>query len=582
MRRILLALAVLIACAAHSGFAPAEARSVRSIFKTCQSPDPHVAIRACDNVLARKMPASTRAAWLAVRGLAHHRAGNDARAFDDFAQALRLDPRQWSALNARGLMHNDRREFDKALVDLNAGIQIAGDKGPLFHNRGITWNGKKDHHRAIADFNRAIDLGTKVAGTYYGRGSAYFELGKYDEAIADFDETIKADPKYVRAYNLRGAAFRNKGEYAEALKALSEAIAIDPKFSTAYVNRGFTYRRMNDFDRALRDYDEAIRLDPKLALAYFHRGIAHKHKNEIDAAYRDIVQALALNPGHEPSKSERDNLVSMLARQPGGASKPTTNVSATPDNAPSPPPTLTVAQPSGLRVALVIGNGRYKFAPELLNPANDARDMAGALRDLGFKVIEGYDLDSAGMRAKIAQFGEQMPGATTTLFFYAGHGVQVAGRNYLVPTDSKLERPSALNVEAIDVNSILADMETEKRTNLVFLDACRNNPLTRSLVSALGRTRSAKVGQGLAQLNAGIGTLITFATSPNTVALDGNGRNSPFTAALLHHIRTPDVEIRALLTRVRADVIKATNERQIPWDHSSLVGEFYFARGSGG
>lgn len=234
---------------------------------------------------------------------------------------------------------------------------------------------------------------------------------------------------------------------------------------------------------------------------------------------------------------------------------------------------------TGPRVALVIGNGRYRHSAPLANPVNDARDIAGALRDLGFKVIEGHDLDSTAMRTKITEFGAALPGAATTLFFYAGHGVQVAGNNYLIPVDAKLERPSALDVEAVNINTILADMETEKRINLVFLDACRDNPLSRSLARSFSASRSVQIGQGLAQVNAGIGTLITFATSPNNVALDGTGRNSPFTSALLKHIRTPNLEVRSLLTRVRADVIRATNDKQVPWDHSSLTGDFYFKHG---
>jgi uncharacterized caspase-like protein len=166
------------------------------------------------------------------------------------------------------------------------------------------------------------------------------------------------------------------------------------------------------------------------------------------------------------------------------------------------------------------------------------------------------------------------------LFYYAGHGMQVAGKNYLIPIDAKLERPSSLGVEAIEVSIVLSDMEAEKRVNLVFLDACRDNPLSRSLARASGTSRSGAIGQGLAQLNAGVGTLITFATSPDTVALDGSGKNSPFTTAMLKHIRTPGLEIRSMLTRVRADVLKATNEHQIPWDHSSLTGDFYFRPGS--
>jgi uncharacterized caspase-like protein len=230
-------------------------------------------------------------------------------------------------------------------------------------------------------------------------------------------------------------------------------------------------------------------------------------------------------------------------------------------------------------LALVIGNGAYANVPPLLNPPNDARDVADALHGLGFRVIEGYDLDSAAMRGKISEFGAALPGAGVALFYYAGHGLQVSGKNYLVPTDAKLERPSSLSTEAIEVGSVLADMETEKRVNLVFLDACRDNPLSRSLARSYASSRAVDVTQGLAQLNSGIGTLITFATSPDTVALDGDGRNSPFTAALLKYIGTPGLEIRSMLTRVRADVIQATHEKQVPWDHSSLTGDFYFKPG---
>jgi uncharacterized caspase-like protein len=286
--------------------------------------------------------------------------------------------------------------------------------------------------------------------------------------------------------------------------------------------------------------------------------------------------ARCLNRSDTEATAKLQSLRTLLAATPPtgnatGVATTTTTITA--------PSATAAAQPTGPHIALVVGNSKYRFTPGLANPQNDANDIAGALRDLGFRVIEGYDLDGAGMRARIAEFGSAMAGAETTLFFYAGHGLQVAGKNYLIPVDAKLERPSALGVEAIEVDSILADMETEKRTNLVFLDACRDNPLSHSLSRSFGEARSATLGRGLAPLNAGVGTLITFSTSPNTVALDGAGRNSPFTAALLKHIRTPDIEIRTMLTRVRADVVKATHERQLPWDHSSLLGEFYFKHG---
>jgi uncharacterized caspase-like protein len=245
--------------------------------------------------------------------------------------------------------------------------------------------------------------------------------------------------------------------------------------------------------------------------------------------------------------------------------------------APPPPPSIepTTGQ---RRLALVIGNGAYASAPRLPNPPNDAHDLAAALRDVGFQVIEGYNLDGAAMRRKIIEFGGAMKGVNVTLLFYSGHGMQVDGRNYLVPIDAKLEQPSALGVEAIDVGSILADMEAEKRTNLVFLDACRDNPLSRTLARSFGATRSTAVGQGLAPFDSGVGTLIAFATNPGNVALDGTGRNSPFTVALLRHIRTPNLEIESMLKAVRVDVMKMTQDRQVPWDHSSLTADFYFKK----
>jgi hypothetical protein len=223
------------------------------------------------------------------------------------------------------------------------------------------------------------------------------------------------------------------------------------------------------------------------------------------------------------------------------------------------------------RVALVIGNGAYTSANRLPNPPNDAADMAHALRDIGFDVVEGIDLDRRGMEDKIRAFGDRLGTATTALFFYAGHGLQVAGRNYLVPTDAKLQKAGDLPLDTIDVQVVLQQMESRPRVNLVFLDACRDNPLARSFASTLGTSRSVAVGQGLASIQSAVGTMIAFATQPDAVALDGSGRNSPFTAALLKHIREPGVDIAVMMRRVRTDVLAATGQQQVPWDHSSLT-----------
>lgn len=227
------------------------------------------------------------------------------------------------------------------------------------------------------------------------------------------------------------------------------------------------------------------------------------------------------------------------------------------------------------RVALVIGNSSYQNAPELRNPKNDAADIAVALRELGFQVISGTDLDKPGMDRLIRNFAGALVGADVGLFFYAGHGLQVAGSNYLVPIEASVDSAAGIDFELVRLDLIQRQMERETRTNVLFLDACRNNPLARNLARALG-TRSADVGRGLALAESGVGTLISFATQPGNVAMDGDGRNSPFTAALIKHIATPGKDLNGILIAVRNDVRTMTGGRQVPWENSALTGLFYF------
>lgn len=227
------------------------------------------------------------------------------------------------------------------------------------------------------------------------------------------------------------------------------------------------------------------------------------------------------------------------------------------------------------RVALVIGNSKYKHTPSLPNPTNDAADVAAELRKLGFAVIEKVDLDKASMDRAIRDFAEKLSGAKIGLFFYAGHGLQVGGQNYLVPIDAKLASASAIDFEMVRLDLVHRAMEREASTNILMMDACRDNPLARNLARALG-TRSTQVGRGLAVVESGEGTLISFSTQPGNVALDGTGRNSPYAGALLKHLATPGEDLPTILINVRKDVMKATDRRQVPWEHSAMTAKFYF------
>ena len=224
------------------------------------------------------------------------------------------------------------------------------------------------------------------------------------------------------------------------------------------------------------------------------------------------------------------------------------------------------------RVALVIGNSQYINAPALANPINDATDIAAKLKFLRFEVVEGIDLNFRDMRKTIREFIGSLEGAEIALFYYAGHGLQVGGKNYMAPIDARLANENDLEFEAVPMSIVLSAMEQNTGINLVLLDACRNNPLAGNLARSMG-TRSAAVGQGLALIGSGVGTMISFATQPGNVALDGTGRNSPFTKALLKHLGNPGEGLTHSMIRVRRDVLQATQGKQVPWDNSSLTGD---------
>jgi len=219
------------------------------------------------------------------------------------------------------------------------------------------------------------------------------------------------------------------------------------------------------------------------------------------------------------------------------------------------------------RVALVIGNGRYASAP-LTNPTNDARAVAGALRSLGFHVIEQHDLDQRGMKRAIFAFGESLDADSVGLFYYAGHGMQVQGRNYLIPIGAELQGEADAEIEGVDVAAVMARMENaHNRLNIVILDACRNNPFARSWRSQ---------ATGLAMMDAPNGTLVAYATAPGRVAADGEGANGAYTESLIRYILTPSMRIEDIFKRVRTEVREKTGGAQVPWESSSLEGDFYF------
>lgn len=240
------------------------------------------------------------------------------------------------------------------------------------------------------------------------------------------------------------------------------------------------------------------------------------------------------------------------------------------------------ATPDGKRVALVIGNSKYVNAVALPNPANDARLIASTLRNAGFEVIEGVDQDNAGMHSLISKFTEESYNADLAVIYYAGHGMQVDGRNYLIPVDAELTSPAYLKTRTVQIDEFMAALPADPAVGIIILDACRDNPLARTLAAALPKSRS--LGAGLAPVDAkadGMGTggvLIAYATDPGAIAFDGNGVDSPYSLALAKHLTEPGVEIQSALTRVRGEVTEATQGRQRPWHNASLGREVFLGK----
>lgn len=223
------------------------------------------------------------------------------------------------------------------------------------------------------------------------------------------------------------------------------------------------------------------------------------------------------------------------------------------------------------RVALVIGNGDYEQG-RLHNPVNDARAIAQALRRAGFEVIAKENADRGAMYEAINAFGDRLKETNGVgLFYFSGHGLQVQGKNFMMPLRARITSERMVETEAVDVNRVLGEMDAaQARVNIVVLDACRHNPYARSFRS---------ISRGLAQIDAPRGTLIAYATAPGKVAEDGTGQNSPYTAALVKHLAEPGLPIETVFKRVRVDVLNQTGNRQEPWEASSLTGDFFFFPG---
>lgn len=290
------------------------------------------------------------------------------------------------------------------------------------------------------------------------------------------------------------------------------------------------------------------------------RGLIVQQANDCVNAFNKIV---TLKTG--------ENQFQLIAQSNAGELKSevftiTYNPNATASNALSNP-----SKPQR-RLALIIGNAAYPGKDALNNPVNDATDVTAALRAMGFEVISELNADRRKMNTAIDNFGTRLRNCDLGFFYYAGHGLQVNGENYLVPIDAVLKSQGEVEYECYPVGKILAKMEdAANQANIIVLDACRDNPSQRSWSRSTG-------SNGLANINAPQGTFIGFATSPGSTAADGTGRNGVYTKALLEHMRKPNLTIDQLFNAVNGTVKKLTNNQQVPWKASSMSEDLYLTK----
>jgi tetratricopeptide (TPR) repeat protein len=573
MRRFIPMLAIV---AAALWSAPASAQSNAQLGPLCTSEATPAdkQIDACNRIIALKVFSGEKLATIYFwRGVGWNKKGDYARVIADTSEAIRLKPDQ-ALYNMRGSAYYDKGEYDIAIADFNDALRLGPPSGTIFHNRGNAWRSKGDYPRAIADYDEAVRLNPKEAYSYQNRGSAKQALGDLDGALAD----------------------------------INEAIRLDPSLPSPLINRTVIWRAKGDFDRAIADATEAIGLAKAKApvnimtppgsvviSAYIHRALAYEAKGDYEHAKQDFnatLEGVASDAGSKANQATAKVRLSLLTdaaapppprtAPPAPSAQPQT-ATAPPASTPASAPAAAASPNTGFRVALVIGNGAYANVRALPNPPNDARSVAKSLRDIGFAVSEGIDLDRATMQKMTRDFLREAARAQVAVVYYAGHGVQIDGRNYLIPVDVRLQGGGNFTDGMVDMDTILAALDDQVRTNILIFDACRNNPVARQVASA-APNRAIEAGSGLAAPSAlgagatlGAGTLIAFATAPGQVALDGEGANSPFSAALSRHIGTPGLEVQQMLTRVRAEVVAKTSGKQVPWSNSSLLGEVYLA-----
>jgi tetratricopeptide (TPR) repeat protein len=467
--------------------------------------------------------------------------------------------------------------------------------GQIQHEKG-------ELNLALATFDQTLALRPNDSSALFGRGYLLANLGDYDRAMADYDESIRLDPSFGAVYSLRGELWRQKGDLIRALADHDQAIRMNPGNDLGYVFRGDALRYKGDLAAALVDYEVVLKRAPDDIVALTSRGLTYERMGDVARARADFKKALT-SKQQERANINRTSLETAKARlaaldsgalQPVIPAAPAKAASAT--SIPTPKavvPVVAAGVPQqGKRIGLVIGNSNYKHVAVLANPKRDAEAVAASFRAVGFESVTLVDdSDRRRLLDALKTFTSLAERADWAVVYYAGHGIEVSGVNYLIPVEAKIAADRDITQEAVPLEQVMVAVEGARKLRLVLLDACRDNPFatqmpksvaTQPVLASSPATAGARgtrsVSRGLSEVKVSGATLVVYAAKHGQTALDGDGANSPFAVAFAQRIATPNVEINKLFRLVRDDVMEATAGRQEPYTYGSLPGreDFFF------
>ena len=587
--------------------APSASAAPQKDLSDCeQMTNPGLKVTACTRILqSASLSSDAKASAHHHRGVGLLLQGNFDRAIVELNEALRIDPNHKRSYNSRGNAWRGKGDLDQAIADYDEAIRLDPTFAFPYNGRAGAWYNKGELDRAIADYGTVIRLDPTLAAPYNNRALAWREKGELDRALADADDALRRDPKNVAVYANRGDIWRLKGDLVRALADQDQAIRLDAKSPLPFLARGDTLRYKGDLARALADYDQALRVSADYIPALVGRGLVFEKQGNLARARAEYEKALASRSQFrgDVARSGLETARARLAAFDSGAPQPI--IPPAPAKAASPYaiPTPTVstpaaapgrapgAAPAGRRVALVIGNAGYRNVGALANPQRDAGAVAASLRALGFaSVTVVADSTRDKLIDALRAFADEAETSDWAMVYYAGHGIEVAGVNYLIPIEARLATDRDAQFEAVPLDRVMTSVEGASKLKLVLLDACRDNPFTPQMrrtapptvegttVTGGGAATSRGLGRGLAAVKVAGATLVVYAAKHGQTALDGEGGNSPFAVAVVQRLATPNVEINKLFRLVRDDVMEATAGRQEPYTYGSLPGreDFFF------